>query len=168
MATKPSVIRGHATIYTEINLSLWPSGININLGRNRLRVRFLAVSDIYPIFIEPTITYLGPLRVLWLHMARYKNCVEKKIKKQSIVWILCIVVFPGADWRTLANRVGIEPEKLEEWSALRLKNPAGRVLTTWVDACPAATVRLLHRHLMSPPMRCTLLCKRLSDFYSVN
>ena len=39
--------------------SLWPSGIGSHLGRNRLRVRFLAVSDIYPMFIdiEPTITW---------------------------------------------------------------------------------------------------------------
>ena len=60
--------------------SLWPSGIGFHLGRNRLRVRnrlwvrFLAVSDIYPMFIEPTITwgyqweenYLSPFEVLWV------------------------------------------------------------------------------------------------------
>ena len=37
--------------------SLWPSGIGSRLGRNRLWVRFLTVSDIYPMFIEPTITW---------------------------------------------------------------------------------------------------------------
>ena len=37
--------------------SLWPSGIGSRLGRNRLWVRFLAVSDIYPMFIEPKITW---------------------------------------------------------------------------------------------------------------
>ena len=58
--------------------SLWPSGIDSRLGRNRLWVRFLAVSDIYPMFIEPTITWV--LRVLWVHMACHNNCVEKKKK----------------------------------------------------------------------------------------
>ena len=42
----------------------WPSGIGSRLGRNRLRVRFLAVSDTYSMFTEPTINL-----VLWLHMA---------------------------------------------------------------------------------------------------
>ena len=37
--------------------SLWPSDIGSRLGQNRLWVRFLAVSDIYPMFIEPTITW---------------------------------------------------------------------------------------------------------------
>ena len=39
-------------------LSLWPSEIGVHLGRNRLWVRFLAVSDIYPMFIQPTITWV--------------------------------------------------------------------------------------------------------------
>ena len=43
-------------LYADICPSLWPSGIGVRLGRNRLWVRFLAVSDIYPMFIEPTIT----------------------------------------------------------------------------------------------------------------
>ena len=38
--------------------SLWPSGIGSRLRRNRLWVWFLAVSDIYPMFIEPTITWV--------------------------------------------------------------------------------------------------------------
>ena len=48
--------------------SLWPSGIGSRLGRNRLWVRFLAVSDIYPMFIEPTITWvpLGFSEYIWL------------------------------------------------------------------------------------------------------
>ena len=60
---------------------LWPSGIDSRLGRNRLWVRFLAVSDIYPMFIEPTITWV--LRVLWVHMAWHKNCVKKKNKNKN-------------------------------------------------------------------------------------
>ena len=39
--------------------SLWLSGIGSRLGRNRLWVRFLTVlSDKYPMFIEPTITWV--------------------------------------------------------------------------------------------------------------
>ena len=34
-------------------------GIGSRLGRNKLWVRFLAVSDIYPMFIEPTITWVS-------------------------------------------------------------------------------------------------------------
>ena len=37
--------------------SLWPSGIGSRLGRNKLWVQFLAVSDNNPMFIEPTITW---------------------------------------------------------------------------------------------------------------
>ena len=48
--------------------SLWPSGIGSRLGQNRLWVRFLAVSDIYPMFIEPTITWVpsGFSGYIWL------------------------------------------------------------------------------------------------------
>ena len=50
---------------------MWPSGISPRLGqklRNRLLVRFLAVSDIYPMFIEPTITWVpsGFSGYIWL------------------------------------------------------------------------------------------------------
>ena len=53
---------------------LWSSGIGSSLERNRLWVWFLAVSDIYPMFIEPTITWVSS--GLWVHMARHKNCVK--------------------------------------------------------------------------------------------
>ena len=48
--------------------TLWPSGIGSRLGRNRLWVRFLAVSDIYLMFIEPTITWVpsGFSGYIWL------------------------------------------------------------------------------------------------------
>ena len=48
--------------------SLWPSGIDSRLWRIRLWVRFLAVSDIYPMFIEPTITWVpsGFSGYIWL------------------------------------------------------------------------------------------------------
>ena len=47
---------------------LWPSGIGSRLGRKRLWVRFLAVTDINPMFIEPTITWVpsGFSGYIWL------------------------------------------------------------------------------------------------------
>jgi len=68
---------------------------------------------------------------------------------------------------TLAQRVGLPQATVNEWSAEKLLNPGGRVLDAWIEACPTATVRLLHRHLVSPVMRCTIVAKRLSDFYDV-
>ena len=55
--------------------SLWPSGIGVHLGRNRLRVRILAVSDTYPMFIESMITRVSSGYIL----AWYKNLCLKKI-----------------------------------------------------------------------------------------
>ena len=46
----------------------WPSGIGMHLGRNRLRVRFLAVSDIYYIPCSPS---LRLLRCLWGSLGTY-------------------------------------------------------------------------------------------------
>ena len=53
-------------IYLFVCPSLWPSGIGSRLGRNQ--VRFLAVSYIYPMFIEPTITWVpsGFSGYIWL------------------------------------------------------------------------------------------------------
>ena len=66
----------------------------------------------------------------------------------------------------LAERVGIKNDMIEEWRSLRLECPTGRVLAEWGDS-EAATVRMLHRHLSSPQMRCTLLARRIADFYQV-
>ena len=64
-------------IYIHICPSLWPSGIGSRLGWNRLWVRFLAVSDIYPMFIEPTL--LGSLRgSLGTYGLTQKLCWKKK------------------------------------------------------------------------------------------
>ena len=76
--------------------SLWPSGIGSRLGRNRLWVRFLAVSDIYLMFIEPTITwfpsiiiimfgfdFLGPFGVLWVHMAWHKKLMQNALWSEN-------------------------------------------------------------------------------------
>lgn len=73
----------------------------------------------------------------------------------------------GADWRRIAERIGISGEEVEGWRSENLKCPMGRVLDTWAGE-PSATVRLLHRHLMSPQMRCTLLGKRVATFYDVD
>ena len=53
-----------------------------SLGRNRLWVQFLAVSDIYPMFIEPMITWVpsGFSGYIWLIT---KNCVKKKSNSNS-------------------------------------------------------------------------------------
>ena len=66
------------------------------------------------------------------------------------------------------QRVGIEAETVDHWGSLGLKYPMGRVLAQWGDNDTGATVRALHRHLMSPQLRCTLLGKRISDFYDVD
>ena len=60
-------------------LSLWPSGIGSRLGQNRLWVRFLAVSDIYPMFIEPTITWVpsGFSGYIWLNTKIVLNLLSK-------------------------------------------------------------------------------------------
>ena len=60
--------------------SLWPSGVGSRLGRNRLWVRFLAVSDIYPMFIEPTITWVSGY--IWLDT----KIVLKKQKHPDLSW----------------------------------------------------------------------------------
>ena len=73
----------------------------------------------------------------------------------------------GADWRMIGERIGIAAETLSQWKRWKLENPMFYVLQTWSQS-PGATVRLLHRHLVSPQMRNTLLAKRLSDFYMVD
>ena len=70
-------------ILTEIEMviaSLWPSGIGSRLGRNRLWVRFLAVSDIYPMFLEAYV-YLSPFGVLWVELDT-KIVLEKIVVKR--------------------------------------------------------------------------------------
>ena len=57
---KPEFDEEQRSFYKQVHPSLWPSGIGSPLGQNRLWVQFLAVSDIYPIFIEATL--LGSLQ----------------------------------------------------------------------------------------------------------
>lgn len=73
----------------------------------------------------------------------------------------------GSDWRMVAERVGIAAETVSYWAGLRLECPMGRVLSEWGDS-QQATVRQLHRHLMSPQMRQTILAKKIADFYEVD
>ena len=65
--------------------SPWPSGIGSRLGRNRLWARFPAVSDIYPMFTEPTITWApsGFSGYIWLDT----KIVLKKKKKKRIYYV---------------------------------------------------------------------------------
>ena len=67
--------------------SLWPSGFGSRLGQNRLWVRFLAVSDIYPMFIEPTITWVPSVfsGYIWLDpriVLKKKYLVSKDFTKR--------------------------------------------------------------------------------------
>ena len=84
-----------------ICLSLWPSGIGVHLGWNRLRVRVLAVSDTYPMFVEPTITqipsgfcgYMLGTKLCW------KKVLFNEIPQQMLVLhIECISL-----WQTILD-----------------------------------------------------------------
>ena len=57
--------------YNKITVTVAYSGISTLLGRNKLWVRFPAVSDIYPMFIEPTITQV-PSEFSGYHKAWYE------------------------------------------------------------------------------------------------
>ena len=83
-------VKSHHISLTHIP-SLWPSGIGSRLGRNRLWVRFLAVSDIYPMFIEPTITWV-PSEIsgyIWLDT---KIVFKKKKKSLNIAFIYLLFI----------------------------------------------------------------------------
>ena len=72
----------HTNLNETCHPSLGSSGIGSRLGRNRLWVRFLAVSDIYPMFIEPTITWVpsGFSGYIWLdtEIVFKKTCTHPK------------------------------------------------------------------------------------------
>ena len=67
----------------------------------------------------------------------------------------------------LAERIGIDTETIKQWTDLKLNYPMGKVFDYWVKD-GNSSVRMLHRHLKSPQMRCTLLAKRVADFYEVD
>ena len=80
--------------------SLWPSGIGSRLEQNRLWVRFLAVSDIYPMFIEPMITWV-PSGFSGTYGSTQKLCSKKNYTPPSNevhqnVWVhITLLTFTG-------------------------------------------------------------------------
>lgn len=105
----------------------------------------------------PTVKFPGETNIKYMH----------KDLRQYIVQQLSFTKGNGADWRLMGERLGIAPETIEQWRRWKLEAPMQQVLQTWSQS-PGATVRMLHRHLVSPQMRCTLLAKRISDFYQVD
>ncbi|XP_064623304.1 uncharacterized protein LOC135485339 isoform X2 [Lineus longissimus] len=73
----------------------------------------------------------------------------------------------GADWRMLARKVGIIEEQIVEWRKKKVDAPLFEVFKVW-ERSVAATVQILHRHLISPTLRCSILAKRIRDFYDVD
>ncbi|RUS76107.1 hypothetical protein EGW08_016138 [Elysia chlorotica] len=71
------------------------------------------------------------------------------------------------DWRLIASRVGIPNSLVEQWQRMRAPHAMALVMKVWGDSV-GATVRMLHRHLVSPQMRAVVLAKRLADFYDVD
>ncbi|KAH3853381.1 hypothetical protein DPMN_095903 [Dreissena polymorpha] len=67
----------------------------------------------------------------------------------------------------MGERLGIPQETISQWKRWKIEQPMFYMLQTWSQSS-GATVRMLHRHLVSPQMRCTLLAKRISDFYKVD
>ena len=84
---------GHASVLTyNKKEKLWPSVIGTHLGRNRSWVQFLAVSDIYPMFVEPSIPWVrsgfcGYIQKLcWKKREYIYYIIYSSTKKQ--VWTL--------------------------------------------------------------------------------
>lgn len=73
----------------------------------------------------------------------------------------------GNDWRLLAERVGIEAAIIDVWKAHKLDSPMMNVWSVWSKSS-GATLRMLHRHLISPQMKNSLLARKVSDFYLVS
>ncbi|GFN97747.1 hypothetical protein PoB_002425300 [Plakobranchus ocellatus] len=71
------------------------------------------------------------------------------------------------DWRLIASRVGIPNTLVEQWQRMRAPHAMALVMKVWGDSV-GATVRMLHRHLVSPQMRAVVLAKRIGDFYDVD
>lgn len=86
--------------------------------------------------------------------------------KKYVIQNLSMYKGNGADWRMLGERVGIPLETIQQWRRWKVENPAEYVLQSWGQS-GGATVRMLHRHLISPQMTCIILAKRISDFYLV-
>ncbi|KAK6181549.1 hypothetical protein SNE40_009380 [Patella caerulea] len=87
--------------------------------------------------------------------------------KQLIIQELSLYKGNGADWRMFAERVGIPNQLIDQWKIMKISQPMKNVLFVWSDS-PGATVRLLHRHLVSPQLKCILLAKRITNYYTVD
>ncbi|XP_076443020.1 uncharacterized protein LOC143281659 [Babylonia areolata] len=86
--------------------------------------------------------------------------------RQLVIQDLSLYKGNGADWRLMAERVGVPGSLVSTWQQMKLSQPMKNVLGVWATS-PGATVRMLHRHLVSPQMRCVMLAKRISDYYEV-
>ncbi|CAL1533207.1 unnamed protein product [Lymnaea stagnalis] len=73
----------------------------------------------------------------------------------------------GNDWRLIAARVGLPDDLIEHWLRMKAPNAMALVMKVWGDSA-GATVRMLHRHLVSPQMKEVMLAKMISDFYDVD
>ncbi|BFZ12200.1 hypothetical protein BsWGS_15238 [Bradybaena similaris] len=71
------------------------------------------------------------------------------------------------DWRLMAARVGVPENLVKQWITMRAPHAMALVMRVWGDSA-GATVRMLHRHLISPQMKAFILAKRISDFYQVD
>ena len=93
------------------NLSLWLSGIGSRLWRNRLWVRFPAVSDIFPMFTEPTITWvpLGFSGHIWLDtkIVLKTNCVRMCLLRFEMLIMRLSWSFEA--WTSLKAKNNVEP-----------------------------------------------------------
>ncbi|KAK7103703.1 centrosomal protein of 128 kDa-like [Littorina saxatilis] len=87
--------------------------------------------------------------------------------RQLVIQELSLYKGSGSDWRMFAQRVGVPDSLIEQWQQMKVHQPMRNALGVWA-ASPGATVRILHRHLVSPQMRCVLLAKRVSDYYQVD
>ncbi|XP_064603786.1 uncharacterized protein LOC135469174 [Liolophura sinensis] len=87
--------------------------------------------------------------------------------RESIIKDLSHFKVNGADWRMFAHRVGIADVTVNKWQCQRLARPMEEVLNEWSKS-KAASVRMLHRHLLSPQLRSRVLAKRVADFYKVD
>ncbi|XP_046373056.1 uncharacterized protein LOC124146684 [Haliotis rufescens] len=86
---------------------------------------------------------------------------------QLVIQDLSLYKGNGADWRLMAERVGVPTQLITQWKTMKLPQPMKNVVYVWGES-PGATVRMLHRHLVSPQMKSLILAKRISDFYEVD
>lgn len=132
----------------------------------------VTTSQVPPSFTQ-TESIIKNLKTLDLTPPKVKFPGETHIKKmdksleQYLINELSLCKGNGADWRMFAERIGVTSETIDQWRRWKLELPMKFVLETWAQS-PAATMRMFHRHLVSPQLKNTLLAKRISDFYKVD